>query len=78
MSVHSASWVVNIISLVSCTQSAPVFIHHLCLIKLPVSYYHYVRCDVRSLLVLYCHYTLGQAPPAHTGLSHAPLVSTYA
>ena len=50
-------------SLVSYPLSAQVFIHHPCLMKLPVSYYHYAQCDathVRSLLVLYCHYTFEQ------------------
>ena len=50
------SWVVSI-SLISYTQSAPVFIEHPCLMKLPVSYYRYVQCDaihVRSCLLSGC------------------------
>ena len=48
----ACSWIVNIItytqlcSLVSYTPSALVFVHvqHPCLMKLPVSYDHYVQC----------------------------------
>ena len=41
----SCSWVVNI--LISYIQSAPVFIEHLCLKKLPVSY---VQCDTTHVM----------------------------
>ena len=62
------SWVMT--SPISYTQSAPVFIKHLCLMKLPVSCYHYVQFDathVRS--VLYCllsgHRTYGNVTFVH-------------